>query len=164
MFKNFIIALLLSVSFFVSSNSVFAVSPDELLDDPVQEQRARDISSGLRCIVCQNQSIDDSKAPLAKDLRILVRDRIKAGDSNSEVMSFIVARYGDFVLLKPPFNKGTIILWLAPLLLLLAGLMMIKRFNSQARIDLAKEEKESSVAKAKLSTDEQAQLKKLLED
>jgi len=98
-----------------------ALQPDELLDDPVLEQRAREISAGLRCLVCQNQSIDDSDAPLARDLRVLVRERLEAGDTNADVESFVVARYGDFVLLRPPMNAYTIILWAAPALVLLAG-------------------------------------------
>lgn len=99
----------------------FAVTPQERLPDQGQEQRAREISAGLRCLVCQNQSIDDSEAPLARDLRVLVRDRIKAGDSNADVIAFVVARYGDYVLLKPPFALNTLLLWVGPFLLLLAG-------------------------------------------
>lgn len=98
-----------------------AVQPDEMLDDPVLEQRARDLSRGLRCLVCQNESIDDSNAPLARDLRILVRERLVAGDSDREVRDFLVARYGDFVLLKPPFKPSTLPLWLGPALVLVAG-------------------------------------------
>lgn len=104
-----------------------AVEPDEVLDDPALEQRARDISLGLRCLVCQNQSIDDSNAPLAKDLRLLVRDRLKAGDSNSEVVDYVVARYGEFVLLQPRFAWHTLLLWCGPLLLLLGGAFAIYR-------------------------------------
>ena len=98
-----------------------AVEPDEQLANPVLEARARDISAGLRCLVCQNQSIDDSNAPLARDLRILVRQRLVAGDSNGEVIDYIVARYGEFVLLKPPFNVSTLLLWLTPAIVLAAG-------------------------------------------
>jgi cytochrome c-type biogenesis protein CcmH len=101
--------------------SAYALQPDEMLDDPVLEQRARGISAGLRCLVCQNQSIDDSDAPLARDLRVLVRERLEAGDSDADVESFVVARYGDFVLLRPPVNAYTIILWVAPALVLFAG-------------------------------------------
>ncbi len=99
----------------------FAVQPDEQLADPVLEARARDISEGLRCLVCQNQSIDDSDAPLARDLRLLVRERLKDGDSDDAVRSYLVARYGDFILLKPPFEVGTLLLWLTPALVLVAG-------------------------------------------
>lgn len=101
--------------FFLTSSIAGAVEPSEMLVDPVLEQRARDISKGLRCLVCQNQSIDDSNAGLARDLRVLVRERLTAGDSDQEAIDFIVARYGDFVLLKPPFKLGTLALWLGPL-------------------------------------------------
>ncbi len=101
-----------------------AVEPDEVLDDPKLEQRAREISKGLRCVVCQNESIDESNAELAKDLRILVRDRLQAGDTNEEVVDYVVARYGEFVLLEPRFAPHTYLLWLTPALLLLFGLML----------------------------------------
>jgi cytochrome c-type biogenesis protein CcmH len=102
-----------------------AVEPGERLDDPALEERARGLSQELRCLVCQNQSIDDSDAPLAKDLRVLVRDRLQAGDSDAEVMDYIVARYGEFVLLRPPLRAGTMLLWLTPLLVLLAGILSV---------------------------------------
>jgi cytochrome c-type biogenesis protein CcmH len=98
-----------------------AVLPDEQLDDPVMEARAREISQGLRCVVCQNQSIDDSDAPLARDLRLIVRERIVAGDSDEQAVDYIVDRYGNYVLLKPPFAFGTLALWLGPLAFLLLG-------------------------------------------
>jgi cytochrome c-type biogenesis protein CcmH len=91
-----------------------AVQPDEVLDDPALESRAREISAELRCVVCQNQSIDDSDAEIARDLRLLVRERLVAGDSDEQVVAYIVARYGDFVLLRPPFQANTLALWLAP--------------------------------------------------
>ena len=97
-----------------------AVEPGEKLSDPALEARARAISQELRCLVCQNQSIDDSNAPLAKDLRVLVRERLTAGESDRAVMDYVVSRYGDFVLLKPPFNNNTILLWIAPFLCLAA--------------------------------------------
>ena len=97
---------------------VHAVEPDEILQDPALESRARRLSAHLRCLVCQNQSIDDSNAPLARDLRLLVRERLKAGDTDQQVMQFVVQRYGTFVLLRPPVDRSTLILWLAPLLLL----------------------------------------------
>jgi cytochrome c-type biogenesis protein CcmH len=105
----------------LASFSAFAVQPDEVLPDPALEARARALSAELRCMVCQNQSIDDSDAPLARDLRILLRERIAAGDSNGQVMDFLVARYGEFILLRPRFNPHTLILWLAPPLVLIAG-------------------------------------------
>jgi cytochrome c-type biogenesis protein CcmH len=99
-----------------------AVTPDEILKDPALEARARHLSQELRCMVCQNQSIDDSDAPLAHDLRVLVRERLSAGDSDHQVLDFLVARYGDFVLLKPPFQLDTLLLWGLPPAALLAGL------------------------------------------
>lgn len=106
----------------VAPGGALAVEPDEILADPKLEARARALSVDLRCLVCQNQSVDDSNAPLARDLRLLVRERLKAGDTDAQVMSFVVARYGDFVLLRPPFNAKTLLLWVsAPLLLVLVG-------------------------------------------
>ena len=98
-----------------------AVQPDEIMAYPVKQARARDLSRELRCMVCQNQSIDDSEAPLARDLRLLVRERLAAGDSDSQVIDFLVARYGEFVLLKPRFEPGTLVLWLLPPLVLAGG-------------------------------------------
>jgi cytochrome c-type biogenesis protein CcmH len=98
-----------------------AVQPNEVLKDPALEHRAREISEGLRCLVCQNQSIDDSDAPLAKDLRLLVRDRLEKGDSNQAVRDYIVARYGEFVLLRPVFALHTLLLWLTPALAVMLG-------------------------------------------
>ena len=98
-----------------------AVQPDEIMSDPAKEARARDLSRELRCMVCQNQSIDDSEAPLARDLRLLVRERIAAGDSDSQVIDFLVARYGQFVLLKPRFERETLVLWLLTPLVLIGG-------------------------------------------
>jgi cytochrome c-type biogenesis protein CcmH len=98
-----------------------AVQPDEIMSDPAKEARARALSRDLRCMVCQNQSIDDSEAPLARDLRLLVRERIAAGDSDAQVIDFLVARYGEFVLLKPRFERQTLPLWLVPPLLLVGG-------------------------------------------
>ena len=101
---------------------VAALSPDEILPDPVLEQRARDISAGLRCLVCQNQSIDDSDADLAKDLRVLVRERLVAGDSDEAVRQYLVDRYGEYVLLNPRLGGHTLLLWIAGPVLLLVGL------------------------------------------
>ncbi len=111
----------------LGAGPVLAVQPDEVLPNAALERRAREISAGLRCLVCQNQSIDDSDAPLARDLRILVRERLVAGDSDRAVRDFVVARYGDFVLLSPPFNIRTLLLWLTPFLILLAGLLYLWR-------------------------------------
>ncbi len=101
--------------------AAYAVQPDEIMADPAKEARARELSRDLRCMVCQNQSIDDSEAPLARDLRLLVRERIAAGDSNSQVIDFLVARYGEFVLLKPRFERQTMLLWLLTPLALAGG-------------------------------------------
>jgi cytochrome c-type biogenesis protein CcmH len=115
---RFVLALIAALLF---GGSAFAVQPDEVLKDPVLEKRARTISAGLRCLVCQNQSIDDSDAQLAKDLRLLVRERLVAGDTDDEVENFLVQRYGEFVLLKPTFGTHTLLLWLTPALVLVLG-------------------------------------------
>lgn len=115
---------------------VHAVAPDEILDDPVLEARARAISTGLRCVQCQNQSIDESNAPLARDLRLIVRERLVAGDSDEEVIAHVRARYGDFVLLKPPVNRETILLWAGPFLALLAaGGLLLWRMRRSPPLD-----------------------------
>ncbi|KQT58256.1 cytochrome C biogenesis protein [Methylobacterium sp. Leaf456] len=106
-----------------------AVQPNEVLKDPAMEARARVISEGLRCLVCQNQSIDDSDAPLAKDLRLLVRERLREGDSNNQVVDYVVARYGEFVLLRPTFGWHTLLLWLSPLLAVGLGAFGIWRLS-----------------------------------
>ncbi|WP_157015099.1 cytochrome c-type biogenesis protein [Mesorhizobium xinjiangense] len=122
-----------------------AVEPDEVLDDPALEARARSLSAELRCLVCQNQSIDDSNADLARDLRIIVRERLKAGDSDGEVMDFVVSRYGEFVLLKPRFNWRNALLWGTPVVLLLIGggaiLMRARRAATPTARLSAEEEK-----------------------
>ena len=100
---------------------VHAVEPDEVLDDPALEQRAIEISRNLRCVVCQSQSIDESNAPLAKDMRIIVRERLVAGETDDEVYAFLVQRYGDYVLLKPPVQENTVLLWVAPALILIGA-------------------------------------------
>jgi cytochrome c-type biogenesis protein CcmH len=113
--------LLLAFVFMIAAAPAFAVNPDEVLADPALEARARTLSGELRCMVCQNQSIDDSNAELAKDLRLLVRERITDGDSDEQVLNYIVSRYGEFVLLKPRFSTKTALLWGAPLLLVVVG-------------------------------------------
>ena len=122
----------------------FAVQPDETLKDAGLESRARALSSQLRCLICQNQSIDDSDAPLAKDLRILLRERISAGDSDLEVKDFLVARYGEFILLRPRFSLSTALLWLTPILVLglgLLGIFYARRASPPADTPLSVEEK-----------------------
>jgi cytochrome c-type biogenesis protein CcmH len=133
----------------------FAVTPDEILKDPALEARARHISQGLRCMVCQNQSIDDSDAPLAHDLRVLVRQRLEDGDSDKQVLDFIVARYGDFVLLKPPFQPDTLLLWGLPPAVLLAGLA--------ALLVMARRRRSINTAPSALSEAEQRRLADLAE-
>lgn len=113
--------------------AAFAVDPDEMLADPALETRAREISKQLRCLVCQNQSIDDSQADLARDLRVLVRERLKAGDSDKQVIDYVVARYGDFVLLRPPVNDQTLGLWFGPLALAVAGFGGIALYFARRR-------------------------------
>src|SRR5690242_4412107 len=115
---NFVAACLLLV---FAQSPVHAVLPDEVMSDPAKEARARALSRELRCMVCQNQSIDDSEAPLARDLRLLVRERIAAGDSDNQVIEFLVARYGEFVLLKPRLERQTLLLWLVPPFVLIGG-------------------------------------------
>ncbi len=112
------LAVMLAVCVIVPA---LAVTPDEILSNPKLEERARALSSELRCMVCQNQSIDDSAAPLAKDLRVLVRERLLKGDSDREILNFLVERYGDFILLKPPMKMDTLVLWVSPFLILLFG-------------------------------------------
>ncbi|WP_448190370.1 cytochrome c-type biogenesis protein [Azospirillum sp. sgz301742] len=114
-------ALLLALLLSVSSLPALAVLPDEVLSDPKLEERARDLSKDLRCLVCQNQSIDDSNADLARDLRVIVRERLKKGDSNDQVLQYITDRYGDYVLLRPPFKATTLVLWVGPFAILAFG-------------------------------------------
>lgn len=134
-----------------------AVEPDEVLDDPALEERARDISSGLRCVVCQNESIDESNATLARDLRLMVRERLVAGDSDEEVVDYVVDRYGEFVLLRPTMTGSNIALWLAPVAMLLVGgglaFAYIRRHGARP-----------AAGEAGLSPDEEARLRELMRD
>jgi len=116
---------LVILALWLTALPALAVDPNEVLDDPVLETRAREISKGLRCLVCQNQSIDDSDASLARDLRLLVRERLTAGDSDQAVVDYVVSRYGDFVLLKPPLKMSTIVLWAGPGVIALLGLIAL---------------------------------------
>ena len=131
--------------FALIASPAMAVNPDEVLADPSLEARAREISSELRCMVCQNQSIDDSDADLARDLRIVVRQRLVAGDSDEQVMRYVVSRYGEFVLLRPAFNWRNALLWLTPVLLLAAGLAFVflaaRRRNAPRQTALTNDEK-----------------------
>ncbi len=143
------------VALLIVSQPVWAVDPGERLDDPVLEERARGLSQELRCLVCQNQSIDDSDAPLAKDLRVLVRDRLKAGDTDAEVLSYVVDRYGEFVLLRPPLRAGTLLLWVSPFLVLLIGIGSVWIYMRGRR-------PEAVETQAPLSDAEKARLEKIV--
>jgi cytochrome c-type biogenesis protein CcmH len=136
-------------------SSAHAVQPDEVMADPAKEARARNLSRELRCMVCQNQSIDDSEAPLARDLRLLVRERIAAGDSDAQVVDFLVARYGEFVLLKPRFEPQTLLLWLVPPLVLLGG-------GAALWVNARRRGKGASETTASLTPDEEAKLAALM--
>jgi cytochrome c-type biogenesis protein CcmH len=126
MTRTLLLALTLLAT--LSAAPAHAVRPDEMLADPRLEARARDVGRELRCLVCRNQSIDDSDADLAHDLRVLVRERIKGGDSDDQVVAYVRSRYGDFVLLRPPVEIGTLLLWGGPLLILLLGGVALARF------------------------------------
>lgn len=152
-------ALILIVSFFVFTPHAFAVQPDEMLADPALEERAREISKDIRCVVCQNESIDDSNAGLAKKMRILVRERIVKGDSNQEVKDYLVSRYGDFVLLNPPFKAKTLVLWFGPAIMVLLGLIgVILYYRRRENVP------PNAAGAAPLSEAEKARLQKLLSD
>jgi len=148
-----VLRLFLLLAAFLAPLPAFAVNPDEVLADPAMETRARTLSAELRCMVCQNQSIDDSNAELAKDLRLLVRERITDGDSDEQVLDYIVSRYGEFVLLKPRFSIRTVLLWGAPVVLILAGGISMLVF---ARRRVGKP------TGSRLTADEQAKLDELL--
>ena len=149
--KTLVFALLLA-SLAVPAS---AVDPQEQLNDPGLEARARDISAGLRCLVCQNQSIDDSDAPLARDLRVLVRERLTSGDSDPQVVDFLVARYGEFVLLKPRFAWHNVVLWLTPAAALVAGAI--------AMFAAIRRRREVPLAAAPLSPDEERRLAEVID-
>jgi len=150
--KGFTKTVFVTVLCLVSVTSALAVLPDEILSDPVLETRAREISKELRCVVCQNQAIDDSNAPLARDMRILVRDRLVAGDSDVQVKNYLVARYGNFVLLRPPVKPDTIILWFGPLVFLVIAFVGFGLY-------LRKTKSHSIAAPQPLSSEEQEQLR-----
>jgi cytochrome c-type biogenesis protein CcmH len=136
----------------LSPTPLLAVQPDEMLSNPVQEARARALSRELRCMVCQNESIDDSEAPLAHDLRVLVRERIKAGDSDAQIINFLVARYGEFVLLKPRLSWHTALLWgLPPVLLLVGGALVLISLTRRSRALGGEDAKLSNVEEKRLA-------------
>jgi cytochrome c-type biogenesis protein CcmH len=152
-----ILRSLFVASLIACTSQALAVQPDEIMRDPAQEARARGLSRELRCMVCQNQSIDDSDAPLARDLRLLVRERIAAGDSDGQVIDFLVARYGAFVLLKPRFEAQTFALWLLPPLALAVGAALLWVVARRRRAGLG-----GDPAPAPLSSEEQSELQELL--
>ena len=154
-----LIAISMAIVFTVfAASNAHAVQPDEIMADPARESRARDLSRELRCMVCQNQSIDDSEAPLARDLRLLVRERIAAGDSDGQVIDFLVARYGEFVLLKPRLNPHTLLLWLLPPLALAGGGLTLWTYARRR----ARSAAHGKDAPLKLSAEEEARLTRLL--
>ncbi len=142
----------------VPAPSALAVEPSEVLSDPALEARARALSQGLRCLVCQNQTIDDSNAGLARDLRIIVRERLVAGDSDEAVLAYITARYGDFVLLSPPMKPKTYALWFGPLLILVLGAFGMARYLARRRLAAGEAEVKP------LSTEEKKRLQSILEE
>ena len=129
--KNFIIIMCLLIQF--NFHYCYAVEPDEILKNSRQEERARNISKNIRCMVCQNQSIDESSAPLAKDLRILIREQIKDKKKDDEIYKFLTDRYGDYILLKPPFKPNTLALWLLPLIFCIIGLFIVIINNKKSK-------------------------------
>ena len=155
--KRFL-ACVFVVAAMLGGPAAYAVQPDEIMPDPAKEARARDLSRELRCMVCQNQSIDDSDAPLARDLRLLVRERIGSGDSDSQVIDFLVARYGEFVLLKPRFTRHTLLLWLLPPLALIGGGLALW-FYSRRRANAGSTTDPSLLH---LTEEEEARLERLL--
>jgi cytochrome c-type biogenesis protein CcmH len=157
-FLNRFLAALVGAMALLGVSAAHAVQPDEMMADPAKESRARELSRELRCMVCQNQSIDDSEAPLARDLRLLVRERIAAGDSDAQVIDFLVARYGEFVLLKPRMEPQTLLLWLLPPLALAGGGLVLWR-NGRRRSKSAAAEAQSP---PKLTADEEARLQRLM--
>jgi len=130
--KIFLIAISIFFVQFFSNNSL-TVEPDEILHDQKQELRARNISKNIRCMICQNQSIDESNAPLAKDLRILIRNKIKDGDKDGEIYKFLTDRYGDFILLKPPFKLTTLALWFLPFIFFAIGIFIVFFHNKKSK-------------------------------
>ena len=130
--KTFITIISICLIHFFSNNS-YTVEPDEVLENKKQELRARNISKNIRCMVCQNQSIDESIAPLAKDLRILIRNKIKDGKQDKEIYKFLTDRYGDFILLKPPFKLSTLALWILPFIFLVIGIFVVFSYNKKSK-------------------------------
>jgi len=149
-----LLVIALALGMCLGRSPAWAVQPDEMLSDPALEARARTLSRELRCMVCQNQSIDDSEAPLARDLRIIVRERLKAGDTDAQILQFVTSRYGEFVLLKPRFSWRTALLWLTPAILLVAG--------ASGLALAARRRRAAAVEPVPLSRDEERRLQEII--
>jgi cytochrome c-type biogenesis protein CcmH len=152
-----VIAALLLAWLALAPGTAVAVEPGERLDDPALEARARDLSKGLRCLVCQNQSIDDSDAGLARDLRVLVRERIAAGETNEQVIAFVTARYGDYVLLEPPVKPATLLLWYGPAAILVIGAVAVVVY-------VRRRNRAAPAQAGGLSDEERRRIERLLDD
>ncbi len=153
--KRLLLGLALLIPLAWPAGPALAVEPDEMLDDPVLEARARELSKVIRCVVCQNESIDTSNAGIARDLRILVRERLTAGDGDQQVLDYLVARYGDFVLLKPPLKPSTYLLWFGPVAIFLLGIAGVALYFTRRRGRIP-------AAAAPLTPDERRRLARLL--
>lgn len=153
--RKFFLVLIVWIA--LAPPAAVAVEPGERLDDPVLEARARDISKGLRCLVCQNQSIDDSDAGLARDLRVLVRERLSGGETNDQVIAYVTARYGDYVLLEPPLKPTTYLLWFGPAGIFLAG-------GAAVMVYMRRRTRMGAGGAAPLSDDERRRIARLLDD
>ena len=151
-------AVVIALLLLAAPSAVHAVQPDEIMADAAQESRARNLSRELRCMVCQNQSIDDSDAPLARDLRLLVREQIAAGKTDAQVMDYLVSRYGEFVLLKPRVEKNTLLLWLIPPLVLVGGGLALWLGNRRR----SRRSADGNAAALRLTLDEEARLERLI--
>ena len=158
--RTFLFIAILAFSFGGFANYGFAVNPDEMLENPLLEKRARDLSEGIRCMVCQNQSIDDSDAAVARDLRLLIRERISAGESDTQVVDYLVSRFGEFILLKPRFSWSNALLWMTPGFVLLCGLLLALKMSGW----LSGPASRSSSPSKKLNKKEQGALTKILGD
>ena len=133
MTKNLLTIVFISIIIQLSLNNIYAIEPEEFLENPQQEIRARNITKNIRCLVCQNQSIDDSSAPLAKDLRALIRIKVQKNDTDEEIYKFLTDRYGDFILLKPPFKISTFLLWLLPFAFFIIGIFILFLHNKKSK-------------------------------
>lgn len=166
LFRKVFISIVLILLFSVNAH---AVNPDEVLKDPILEERARNLSKEIRCMVCQNQSIDNSDASVAKDLRLLIRERIVAGDSDAQVLNYLVGRFGEFVLLKPRFSGANLVLWATPILALLFGIYLfvaiIRRSKMLSKIQSGAENNQNPISsEVSLSKKEKSEITKILSE